>query len=187
MGPDALRSAREVVNTYSQAELARVLKDFGEDRAAGRIARGICRAREQSPIETTLELADLVTQVVGGFRPTKSLARVFQAIRIEVNDELACLEEALSAAIDLLEPAGRVAVLSYHSLEDRAVKGRFREAARGCVCPPDLPACGCGRLPKLKVLTPRGVRAGDDEVARNPRSRSATLRVGERLTETGKG
>ena len=187
MGPDAARSAQEVVNTYSQADLTRILRGFGEDRAAGRIARAICRARAQGPIERTSELADLVAKVAVGFRPTKSLARVFQAIRIEVNDELACLDEALSAVIGLLKPFGRVAVLSYHSLEDRAVKGSFRQAARGCICPPDLPACGCGRLPELKVLTPRGIRAADDEVARNPRSRSATLRVGERLAEASRG
>ncbi|MDP6778815.1 MAG: 16S rRNA (cytosine(1402)-N(4))-methyltransferase RsmH [Candidatus Latescibacteria bacterium] len=186
MGPDSARSAREVVNGYSQADLTRVLKEFGEDRAAGRIARAICRSREQGPIERTSELADLVARAIGSSRTTKSLARVYQAIRIEVNDELACLEEALPAAVDLLKPSGRVAILTYHSLEDRVVKRSFRQSERGCICPPDLPVCGCGRLPKLKVLTPRGVRATDEEVARNPRSRSATLRVGERLAEMEK-
>lgn len=181
MGPDAPRSAREVVNAYSRAELTRIFREYGEERAAARIARAICRRRAQAPFERTLELAETVSGAVRGPQAQKSLARIFQAVRIEVNGELDRLREALDGAIAALAPGGRIAVLTYHSLEDRIVKQAFRDAARGCTCPPDLPVCGCGRVQMLRVLTPKSIRAGAEEVARNPRARSATLRVGERL------
>ena len=183
MGPDAVRSAREVVNTYSQAALARVLKTYGEERASVRIARAICRHREKAPLARTWDLRNLIAEVTRGAHLQKTLSRIFQAIRIEVNEELAHLHSALEQALEaLLQRGGRIAVLSYHSLEDRCVKQVFREAAKGCICPPDLPVCGCGREPTLKILTPRGIRPGEDERARNPRARSAALRVGQRLS-----
>ncbi len=184
MGPDAQRSAAEVVNSYSQAALTQIFKTFGEERAAARIARSICRHRQQSALERTSELAELVAEQTRGRRVQKSLARVFQAVRIEVNQEVDRLDASLTDAIALLEPEGRIGVLSYHSVEDRIVKASFRKAVRGCVCPPDLPICACGHKKKLKILTARGIRAGADERAENPRSRSATLRVGERLADS---
>ena len=170
------------MNTYSQAALTRVLKTYGEERASGRIARAICRRREEAPLTRTWELRNLIAEVTGGARLQKTLSRIFQAIRIEVNEELAHLQSVLEQAVEALQPGGRIAVLSYHSLEDRCVKQVFREAARGCICPPDLPVCGCGREPTLKILTPRGIRPAADERARNPRARSAALRVGQRLS-----
>ena len=181
MGPDATRPAREIVNTYSQEALTRVFRTYGQERASARIARTICRIREQKPITRTLDLADLVARQVRSPHLQKSLARIFQALRIEVNGELEHLETALEGAVEALRAGGRIGVLSYHSLEDRAVKRVFRDGARGCICPPDLPICGCGRVVTLKVLTPRGIRAGEAERARNPRSRSATLRVAEKV------
>lgn len=185
MGPDASRSARDVVNDYSEAQLTHIFKRFGEERAAGRIARAICSRREAAPFESTSDLTDVISGIVKGPHRNKSLARIFQAVRIEVNGELKELDSGLEAAIDVLEPSGRLAVLSYHSLEDRTVKSTFREASIGCTCPPDLPVCGCGRKPTLKVLTKRGIKADAAEVASNPRARSATLRVGEKLAGEG--
>ncbi len=181
MGPDALRSAQEVINTYPQEALTRIFRVYGEERAAARIARAICRYRERERLTRTLELADLIADVVRGPHLKKTLARIFQAIRIEVNEELAHLQGVFKGAIEVLQPGGRIAVLSYHSLEDRTVKQVFRAEARGCICPPDLPVCGCGRVGTVAVLTSRGIRAGEAERERNPRARSATLRVAERL------
>jgi 16S rRNA (cytosine1402-N4)-methyltransferase len=183
MGPDATRTAEDVVNGYDRDALVRIFRTYGEERASRRIAEAICRRRAEAPIRRTRELSRIVREAAGGSHPQKALARIYQAIRIEVNDELGRLEEALTSAIDVLSAGGRLAVLSYHSLEDRAVKQTFAEAARGCICPPDMPVCGCGRKPALKVLTRRGVKAGPEEVARNPRARSATLRVAERTQE----
>ena len=181
MGPDALRSAKDVVNAYSQEELTRVFREFGEERGAGRIARAICRRRVREPLKDTSELAALISETTPGSQTTKTLARIFQSIRIEVNEELNQLHETLEYTIGKLTSAGRVGVLSYHSLEDRTVKEVFRSAALGCVCPSNLPVCGCGRVPQVRVLTPGGMRPGPEERQRNPRSRSATLRVAERL------
>lgn len=181
MGPDALRSARDVVNAYSQKELTRIFREFGEERVARRIARAICRRRIREPLNDTSELAALISETAPGPQTTKTLARIFQAIRIEVNGELDQLSETLEYTIGKLARAGRVGVLSYHSLEDRTVKEVFRSAALGCVCPPGLPVCGCGRVPQVRVLTPGGMRPEPEERRRNPRSRSATLRVAERL------
>ena len=181
MGPDALRSAKDIVNACSQEELTRIFREFGEERAAGRIARAICRRRIREPLNDTSELAALISETAPGSQTTKTLARIFQAIRIEVNGELNQLPETLEYTIGKLARAGRVGVLSYHSLEDRTVKKIFRSAALGCVCPPNLPVCGCGRVSQVRVLTPRGIRPEPEERQRNPRSRSATLRVAERL------
>lgn len=181
MGPDALRSAKDIVNAYSQEELTRIFREFGEERGAGRIARAICRRRIREPLNDTSELAALISETAPGSQTTKTLARIFQAIRIEVNGELDQLHETLEYTIGKLARAGRVGVLSYHSLENRTVKEVFRSAALGCVCPPNLPVCGCGRVPQVRVLTPGGIRPEPEERQRNPRSRSATLRVAERL------
>ncbi len=181
MGPDAFLTAREVVNAYSLEKLTRIFKEFGEERAAGRIARAICRRRVRKPLEDTSELAALVAETSPGPQSKKAMARVFQSIRIEVNGELEQIRETLECAIDRLAQGGRIGILSYHSLEDRAVKTVFRSACLGCVCPPNLPVCGCGRVPQVRVLTPGGIRPDPDERLRNPRSRSATLRVAERL------
>ena len=181
MGPDAFRSAREVVNTYPLKELTRIFREFGEERAAGRIARAICRRRVRKPVEETLELAALIAETARGPQTRKAMARIFQSIRMEVNGEMEQLRETLDSTIGRLVRGGRMGVLSYHSLEDRAVKTAFRSATRGCVCPPNLPVCGCGRVPQIHVLAPGGIRPEPDEQRRNPRSRSATLRVAERL------
>lgn len=181
MGPDALSTAKEVVNTYSLEKLTRIFREFGEERAAGRIARAICRRRIREPMKDTFQLASLISEITPGTQTTKTLARIFQAIRIEVNGELDQLPETLEYTIAKLTTGGRIGVLSYHSLEDRTVKKVFRTASRGCVCPPDLPVCGCGRVPQVRVLTPQGIRPEPAERERNPRSRSAALRVAERL------
>ena len=181
MGPAATRSARDVINTYSAKELTGIFRQYGEERAAGRIARAICGRRNSSPLETTSDLSEVISSIVKGPQATKSLARIFQAVRIEVNGELESLKAGLNAAIEFLRPGGRIAVLSYHSLEDRIVKHTFRAASQGCICPPDLPVCGCNQKPLLRVLTRRGVRADRAEISDNSRARSATLRVAEKL------
>lgn len=180
MGPDAPRTAADVVNEYDQGELARVLRVLGEERFAVRIARAVVAAR---PIRTTTELAAIVrdaipaaTRRTGGHPAT----RTFQALRIEVNGELEALERALPIAIERLAPDGVIVVLAYHSLEDRLVKRAFTDAARGCVCPPDLPVCACGRVPLVDLLVRRPERASDEEVAENPRASAVRLRAARR-------
>lgn len=181
MDPGARLAAEEVVNSYDERDLARVLRRFGEERFARRIANAIVRAR---PVGTTLELAGIVTDAIpaparrAGGHPAR---RTFQAIRIEVNDELGALNRVLPSAVDELEPPGRFVVISYHSLEDRAVKQFFASEARGCTCPPDLPVCRCGADARLRVLTSRPERPGPAEVTDNPRSRAAKLRAAERI------
>jgi 16S rRNA (cytosine1402-N4)-methyltransferase len=177
-------SAAEVIATYSEADLARIVRDYGEERWAARIARFIVEARQRQPVKTTAQLVDVIKAAVPasarreGPHPAK---RTFQALRIEVNRELAELEKALPAAIRWLGPAGRIAVISYHSLEDRIVKRTFADAAKGCTCPADLPVCTCGHEPVLRVLTRRAIVPSAAEVEMNPRARSAKLRVGEKL------
>lgn len=178
MGPDAKCTARDVVNSHSQRDLARIIKTYGEERAATRIARAICDHR---PFDRTGELARVIARHSGGPRRRKTLARVFQAIRIEVNDELTHLEDALQTAVDLLRPGGRVGVLSYHGLEHRAVKRVFERGTRGCIGPVDLPVCACDRHPVLTLPTRRPLRPDAAEVAQNPRARSAAFRVAQRL------
>ena len=178
MGPDAKCTAREVVNSYSQENLARVIKTYGEERAAARIARAIC---ENRPINYTDDLADVIVRHSYGSRKQKTLARVFQAIRIEVNRELTHLEDALQTAIDLLKPGGRIGVLSYHSLEHRAVKQVFALGTRDCIGPVDLPVCACDRQPVLTLPRKRTIRPNRAEIAQNPRARSATFRMAQRL------
>lgn len=177
-------TAADVVNGYEERRLARVIGTLGEERFAGRIARAIVRRRAERPFSGTEDLAAVVRDAIPaatrrtGPHPAR---RTFQAIRIEVNGELDALRTSLPAAIEALRPTGRVAVISYHSLEDRIVKRTFVDAARGCRCPPDVPVCVCGRTPEVRLLTRRPVRPGPEEVAANPRADSARLRVAEKL------
>ncbi len=173
--------AADLVNTLDEAELADLLWRYGEERRSRAIARRIVAQRRRAPIARTGELARLIASVMPG-RPGSihPATRSFQALRIAVNDELGNLEAALPRAVELLRPGGRIAVISFHSLEDRIIKRYFNEEARGCVCPPELPVCVCGRSPRLRVVTRHPITASAEELARNPRSRSAKLRVAER-------
>ena len=177
-------TAYEVVNTWPEAELKRILYTYGEERYAPRIAAAIAARRTERPIATTLELADLIrsTMPAQALREKQHPAkRSFQAIRIAVNDELGAVERMLASAIDCLNPGGRLAVITFHSLEDRIVKTAFQEAARGCTCPKDFPVCVCGKKPKVKLITRHPIVADEAELAENPRARSAKLRVAEKL------
>jgi 16S rRNA (cytosine1402-N4)-methyltransferase len=180
MDPSADLSAREVVNEYSDRELEQIFKRFGEERYARQIARAIDRRRRERPFERTAELVETIRAAIpaparfGEGHPAK---RVFQALRIAVNDELGALEGALPAALEMLRPGGRLAVISFHSLEDRLVKRFMRDRERGCTCPPDFPVCVCGREPELRSLTRKAVRPSAQEVAINPRAASARLRA----------
>ena len=180
---DAL-TAYTVVNTWTQEELKRILFDYGEERYAPRIASAICRRREEKPIQTTLELVEVIRSAM----PAQALRekqhpakRSFQAIRIAVNDELGSVEKAMRDAIPLLNPGGRLAVITFHSLEDRIVKNAMAEAAKGCTCPPNFPVCVCGKKPLVKLISRKPIVASDEELEINPRSRSAKLRVCEKL------
>jgi len=177
------RSAADIVAHASVGELTRIFRDFGEERMAGKIARGIVAERARRPITTTRHLARVVAEQKGGREKIDPATRVFQALRIEVNEELLALARFLAAAAARLNAGGRVAVISYHSLEDRIVKDAFRRDSGVCLCPPRLPACVCGARKALEVLTRRPIRPSEAEVARNPRSRSARLRAAERLPE----
>jgi 16S rRNA (cytosine1402-N4)-methyltransferase len=183
MDRSASLTAAELVNSSSEDELTKVIRDYGEERWARQIARRIVAARLESPLETTGQLAELVSRAI----PRKAweerihpATRTFQAIRIAVNDELGSLQRCLQDTVPLLKSGGRIAVISFHSLEDRIVKQFFRDKATGCRCPKDLPVCACGGTPVLKVLTGRPVLASKDEIAANPRSRSAKLRAAEK-------
>ena len=177
-------TAADVINTFDEADIARALRRYGDEKYAREIAREICRRREERPIETTVELVDAIKAAIPaaarrhGHHPAR---KSFQAIRIVVNRELDVLERGLEAAIRWLNPGGRVCVISYHSLEDRIVKHIFQEMSRGCTCPPELPVCVCGNVPTLRVITRKPLVASADEVKRNPRARSAKIRVAERL------
>lgn len=179
-------TAAELLETLDESALSEMLRRYGEVRQNRKVARAILEAR---PVDTTVQLAELVAQLETKDRRNKSSARihpatkVFQALRIAVNEELEALQKVLPAAVDLLRPGGRLAVISFHSLEDRMVKQFIREKSRDCVCPPEQPICNCDTRPVLRPVTRKVIRPTDDEVARNPRSRSARLRVAERLTE----
>ena len=184
MDTTAALTARELVNTASYEELRRILFEYGEERYAPAIARAICREREQMPIETTLQLADIIRSAMPGqaLREKQHPAkRSFQAIRIAVNDELGELEPMLSAAEENLRPGGRLAVITFHSLEDRIVKRKLRELSTGCTCPPEFPVCVCGKKPKIELLTRKPIVSGEQELQENPRARSAKLRVARKL------
>lgn len=179
---DAL-SADTVVNTWSYEELKRILYDYGEERYAPAIAAAIVRKREISPIRTTLELVDVIRSAMppAALREKQHPAkRTFQAIRIAVNDELNSVSKAMDAAIPCLNPSGRLAVITFHSLEDRIVKNAMAAAAKGCICPPEFPVCVCGRKPQVTVLTRKPIVSGEEELERNPRARSAKLRICEK-------
>lgn len=171
-------TAADLINALSEAELAELLWRYGEERHARRIARVIVSSR---PVSTTGQLADLVARTVGRREKIHPATRTFQALRIAVNDELEALNQALRQARDLLRPQGRLAVIAFHSLEDRLVKRFYQQESRDCLCPPEIPVCICEHRATLKVLTPRPVRPSAEEIARNPRSRSARLRLAERL------
>ena len=177
-------SAYDVVNSWSYDQLKRILYDYGEERYAPKIAAAICSRRENAPIATTLELVD----VIRGAMPASALRekqhpakRSFQAIRIAVNDELGAVSKVMEDAIPLLNPGGRLAVITFHSLEDRIVKNAMAEAAKGCTCPPNFPVCVCGNKPKVKLITRKPIVSGEEELERNPRARSAKLRICEKL------
>jgi 16S rRNA (cytosine1402-N4)-methyltransferase len=180
MDPSDEPSAAEIVNTRDERELVTIFRRYGEERYARQIARAIVRRRQQEPIERTGQLVDVVRSAIptparfGEGHPAK---RVFQALRIEVNHELESLEAGLPAAFEMLRPGGRLAVIAFHSLEDRIAKRFLRDLARGCTCPPELPVCVCGHEPELRILTPKPVRPSAREVEENPRASSARLRA----------
>ena len=183
MNSEDTLTAFDVVNTWSYEELRRILFDYGEERYAPKIASAICKRRETKPIETTLELVD----VIRGAMPAQALRekqhpakRSFQAIRIAVNDELGSVEKVMRDAIPCLNPGGRLAVITFHSLEDRIVKTAMAGAAKGCTCPPSFPVCVCGKKPQVHVITRKPIISTDAELERNPRARSAKLRVCEK-------
>ena len=188
MDPEQELDAREVVNTWDERRLAKLFRSYGEERFAGQIARAIARRRKDAPLETTFDLVDTIKSAVpaskqfGGGHPAK---RVFQAIRIAVNDELGALDRGLPVAWELLREDGRLAAISFHSLEDRRVKRFLADRARGCVCPPDFPICVCGRTPEAELLTSRAVAPTPGEVAANPRAASGKLRVARKLGVEG--
>ncbi len=189
MDPAQQLDARTAVNEWPERRLASVIRQFGEERYARAIAREIARTRERRPLETTTDLVAAIKRAVpipaqfGGGHPAK---RTFQAIRIAVNDELGSLERALPEAWDLLRPGGRMAVISFHSLEDRRVKRFFADRARGCICPPDLPVCVCGHEPEAELLNRRAIGPSAGEIAGNPRARSGKLRAAVKLREEDK-
>ena len=177
-------TAKDIVNTWSYEELRRILFDYGEERYAPRIADAICRRREEKPIETTLELVDIIRSAMpaAALREKQHPAkRSFQAIRIAVNDELGAVRKVMEAAIPRLNPDGRLAIITFHSLEDRIVKNAMADAAKGCTCPPSFPVCVCGKKPQVQLVTRKPITATDEELEANPRSRSAKLRVCEKI------
>ena len=186
MDPSGAVTAQDVVNEWDERELALIFRRYGEERFARQIAQAIVRRRAERPFERTADLVETIKAAIpaprrfGDGHPAK---RVFQALRIAVNDELDALERALPAAVGMLRPGGRIAVISFHSLEDRIVKRFFAAQARGCVCPPDFPVCVCGREPSLRLVTRKAVRPSPQEIAGNPRSASARLRVAQRPEE----
>lgn len=185
MDRSAALSAYDVVNSYPELELCRVIYEYGEEKFAGRIARRIVERREDKPIETTLELSGIIENAI----PEKNrrtehkhpAKRTFQAIRIEVNGELSSIAPSIEAGIERLVPGGRAAVITFHSLEDRIVKNTFAVAAKGCICPPDFPVCVCGIKPKVRLVSKKPILPSEEELRVNPRARSAKLRVAEKL------
>ncbi|UCD58700.1 MAG: 16S rRNA (cytosine(1402)-N(4))-methyltransferase RsmH [Candidatus Hydrogenedentota bacterium] len=177
-------TAADIVNTCSEKEIADILKRFGQEPNAREVARAVIRKRSTKPIRTTTELAGIIRGCVPQ-RPRRAkidpATKTFQALRIKVNSELENLRKVLDDGISLLSAKGRICVISFHSLEDRIVKQTFVRAARGCICPPELPQCACGKKPTLRILTPRPVRPSGEEIAANPRSRSAKLRAAEKI------
>lgn len=177
-------TAKDIVNEYSEFDLYRIIRDYGEDRFAKNIAKHIVAARQEKPIETTFELNDIIKAAIPmkvratGGHPSK---RTYQAIRIELNKELEVLENSIDMMIDRLKPEGRLCIITFHSLEDRIVKTRFRNNENPCTCPPSFPACVCGKVPKGRVITRKPVVPTDEEINENSRSKSSKLRVFERV------
>ncbi len=174
-------TAQQVLNTYSLQQLIKIFRMYGEEARSACIAKQIVKARAQAPIETSEQLVQLIDRCVPTRHAKKSYARIFQALRIEVNQELELLPKALELALKNLKSGGRLVVISYHSLEDRIVKNFFRQQENPCVCPPELPVCVCDRKPQLKALKPKLIVPDEQEVEQNPRARSAKMRVGEKL------
>ncbi|MBQ6531362.1 MAG: 16S rRNA (cytosine(1402)-N(4))-methyltransferase RsmH [Clostridia bacterium] len=178
------KTARDVVNTYSVEELTRIFYEYGEERWSKRVAEFIAERRGERPVETTFELVDIIKAAIPqrarseGGHPAK---RIFQAIRIEVNDELEVLKKAIADFTDCLNKGGRLAIITFHSLEDRIVKQAFSDKAKGCICPKEFPVCVCGREPEIKIISRKPVLPSKEETERNPRSKSAKLRVAEKL------
>ncbi len=184
MDKDSPFSAYNVVNEYSAEELKKVIYNYGEERFAPRIASAIVKYRDTKPVETTGELVDIIKGAIpaaareGGHHPAK---RTFQAIRIEVNGELSIIEPTIKAAVDMLRPGGRIAIITFHSLEDRIVKQTFADLASGCTCPKNFPVCVCGKKPMVKIVSRKPILPSAEELEVNPRSRSAKLRVAEKI------
>jgi 16S rRNA (cytosine1402-N4)-methyltransferase len=181
MGAECRLTAEELINSYSRQELAAVFRKFGELRQSAAAAKAICAAREKERIDSTGKLRRVLTTVFSGKDVNSLLARAYQAIRIEINGELEQLLNVLPGALDYLSPGGRLVVISYHSLEDRIVKRSFNQWARGCICPPGLPACVCGKKPSIRLLTKKAVKASPEEIKNNSRARSARLRAAEKI------
>ncbi len=179
------KTAYDVVNTYAESELRRIINDWGEEKFAHKVAAAIVRSREKAPIETTVRLADIITNAIpAGARKKEAqhpAKRTFQAIRIEVNDELRIIEPTLETAVSRLASGGRAAVITFHSLEDRIVKQTFKRLENPCTCPHDFPVCVCGKKPQIRVITRKPLLPSGDELEFNPRSRSAKLRVAEKI------
>ncbi|MBC9783245.1 16S rRNA (cytosine(1402)-N(4))-methyltransferase RsmH [Heliobacterium chlorum] len=184
MNPDGAVTAAQILNEYPEGEISRILWEYGEERWSKRIAQFIVNRRAEQPLVSTVDLVDVIRAAIPaaarqeGGHPAK---RTFQALRIAVNDELGALQEALPAALDALAPGGRLAVISFHSLEDRIVKNFFSEQAKSCTCPPDMPICGCGKKARLKIITRKPVTGSEEEIKTNPRSQSAKLRVAQKI------
>jgi len=174
-------NAADVVNSYSEEDLANIIFQFGEEKNSRKIAKVICEDRREKKIQTTRDLSNIITQITPQRFHTKTLSRVFQALRIYVNDELNTLKLFLKKSIDLLKPQGRIVILSYHSLEDRIVKETFKYETLDCICPPGSPICNCNKVPRLKIITKKPVTPDNKEVEDNFRSRSAKLRAAERI------
>lgn len=180
----AARSAYQVVNEYTADELKKVIYDFGEERFAPKIVAGIIKAREQAPVKTTGELVEIIKKSIPSFARREELSsvkRVFQAIRIEVNKELDVIAPTIETAVNMMNKGGRIVIITFHSLEDRIVKQTFNSLASGCTCPKDFPVCVCGNKPKIKILTKKPILPSDEELAVNSRSKSAKLRVAEKI------
>jgi 16S rRNA (cytosine1402-N4)-methyltransferase len=184
MDPEATFSAYDVVNTYSEQDLNRIFHDYGEERWSKRIAQFIVKERAVRPVQTTGELVDIICKAVpkavrqaASGHPAK---RIFQAIRIEVNDELGILEQAFTTAVHHLKPGGRIAIITFHSLEDRIAKQVLKKLARGCICPPELPVCMCHHKPEIRIIG-KPIQATSEELDHNSRSKSAKLRIAEKL------
>jgi 16S rRNA (cytosine1402-N4)-methyltransferase len=181
MNPQSGITAADILADASEAELADIFFQYGEEKLSRVIARKIVQVRIKQPLTESGQLRKIIDSCVNPRFATKSYARVFQALRIRVNEELTVLEQALDAGLSVLKAGGRMVVIAYHSLEDRRVKTFFKQKASPCTCPPEFPVCVCGKKPELKILTSRGLRAQEDEISENSRARSAVLRVGEKI------